>query len=100
MHVVRCHDTNGVDVLLFLPEHLPPVLIDPDIREELLHPRRARQICIRYRNEGEGGMARERTNVGQRLPGGADTRMPDFSVLRQQASARERGDNRRAGDPL
>ena len=91
MHVVRCGDIQGVDVVRLLSHQFAPVLIDAHFRPALLHPAVVFHVRIAHGHEFELRMIRKGTEVRISLPAHADRGVPDFAIRRRSAQIRDEG---------
>ena len=100
MHVIRRRNVHRVDVLVFLLEQLPPVLVDAELREALLDPLEPAEVNIRNGDEIEDRMPGERHQIAERLAGRADAGMTEHRGGRGSAEGQERRDSGGCSDGL
>jgi hypothetical protein len=89
--VIGRRDVDRVEIVGLLPEEVAPVLVDPDVREQLLQRLDTGQVDVGDRHQVEGRVTRERADVRQRHAGGPEAGVTDLaSGLGLEDGARQR----------
>jgi hypothetical protein len=81
VHVVRRRDVDRIDVVLFLAEHLAPVLVNAGLWKQLLDLRGPGLVHVGDRRQRERRVARECADISQRLAGGPHACMTNLALL-------------------
>jgi hypothetical protein len=100
VHVVRRRDVDRIDVVLFLAEHLPPVLVDAGFWKQLRDLRGPGLVDVGNRRQRERGVGRECPEIRERLAGRPHARMTNLSLLPERDGSGERTNHRCARNTL